>query len=126
MQLTEEDKSALLKMEKEFLTPEFRANPEAAAEIFDEDFVEFGQSGRRYDKAGIIADLRAESFKGIRTISQFAARPLAPGLVLVTYVITVQALGADRTSQSLRSSIWRKSQGQWQIVFHQGTPTKGR
>jgi hypothetical protein len=50
---------------------------------------------------------------------------LAPGVVLVTYNAVRQDESEEQLAYSLRSSIWRLSEGRWQMIFHQGTPSKG-
>jgi hypothetical protein len=47
------------------------------------------------------------------TVQDFATRELAPDVVLVTY----------KTASALRSSIWKRIGGKWQMIFHQGTGT---
>lgn len=88
------------------------------AELLAEDFVEFGSSGKIYNKDQSIASLQAET-GGEFTITQFCAKMLAPDLALLTY-------HAHRHSKppvhTLRSSIWQKRAGHWKIIFHQGTP----
>ena len=57
------------------------------------------------------------------SLTEFAARRLAPGIFLVTYRTTWDA-GADEPGRSrLRSSIWKLIDGRWQMAFHQGTPS---
>jgi hypothetical protein len=45
---------------------------------------------------------------------------LAPDVVLATY----RVVDETRKQHTLRSSIWKLKDGRWQMVFHQGTPTK--
>ena len=46
---------------------------------------------------------------------------LGPGVVLVTYRIARRASPEESPQHLLRSSIWKLIDGQWQMVFHQGT-----
>jgi hypothetical protein len=88
------------------------------AELLAEDFVEFGSSGKIYNKAQCIASLQAET-GGEFTITQFCVKLLAPDLALLTY----HALRhSEPPVHTLRSSIWQKRAGHWQFIFHQGTP----
>ena len=50
-------------------------------------------------------------------VSDFAARRLAPSVVLLTYRATADGVA------TLRSSIWRRAGDCWQMMFHQGTPS---
>jgi hypothetical protein len=96
---------------------EVRNSPQAVAELLADEFVEFGSSGRIFDKAAIIAMLKNEVVDLQVTVENFAVRELAPGVGLVTYLSASQAGGG----RSLRSSIWRLLDGRWQMIFHQGT-----
>jgi len=102
-----------------------RGSAEQVGRLLADDFVEFGSSGYAYDKQQIIEALQQEKPDPALRISltEFAARRLAPGIFLVTYRTTWDA-GADEPGRSrLRSSIWKLIDGRWQMVFHQGTPS---
>lgn len=106
-------------LEEKLLSGEFRRDREAVAALLAEDFREFGSSGRVWNKQQILDQLETEeSFEA--EIENFEAVALAAGAVLVTYKVTVRRSGAEGAS-SLRSSIWVKREGRWQILFHQGT-----
>lgn len=79
--------------------------------LIAEDFMEFGRSGRTWDRHSI-----REVLEGVdpapATIEEFEAISLADGVALVTY----------RASSTNRSSIWIRRDGRWQLRFHQGTP----
>lgn len=74
----------LLQLEERLLQPEIRKSPHSVAQLLSEDFVEFGSSGRVYDKWAVI-----EQFAGGQSVpmvlSDFEARALAPGVMLATY-----------------------------------------
>lgn len=99
--------------------PEVRANPEELAKVLANEFFEIGSSGRIFYKS----DCVVEGGSGQWDVSMFDFRvhPLAEGVVLTTYRIE------DRTRQrnTLRSSIWKLTDGRWQMVFHQGTIMQG-
>ena len=84
------------------------------AHLFADDFREIGASGRTYDKPRALATLMAAPPQEI-AIENFAARELGDAHVLVTY------LARTPGRVTLRSSIWARRAGGWQIVFHQGT-----
>ena len=114
----------LRQLEEQLLAPEVRRSAERVGRMLADDFVEFGSSGRAYDKAQIIEALQQEApDPDVRIrVTEFAARRLAPEVVLVTYRSVRQgAPGAAQVSR-LRSSIWKMIDGRWQMVFHQGTP----
>lgn len=114
--------SELRDLEEQLLLPEVRQSSKRVAALLAEDFVEFGSSGRTFRKKQILKLLRNEPFAR-RSLSHFKSTALAENIVLVRYVAT-RRVGRGRTVRSLRSSIWRRKNGRWQMVFHQGTLTK--
>ncbi len=54
MQLSSEDVQELQRLEEELLRPEVRRSPEKMAVLLADDFLEFGRSGRIYDKVNIL------------------------------------------------------------------------
>jgi hypothetical protein len=110
---------ALRQLEEELLKPEVRRSPDRISQLLADDFMEIGSSGNVYDRRGIIEAMRREADTPFvrATLSDFTARWLAAEVALVTY-------RSKRGGQArLRSSIWKKTQGQWLMVFHQGTAT---
>lgn len=85
--------------------------------LIDEAFVEFGASGRPWDRAAVLA-LLAEPREDEVTIGGLEVARLASDVRLVTYRITLNG------RLSLRSSIWVRRDGRWWLRFHQGTRTE--
>jgi len=104
-------------LEEQLLGADVRRSPAELAALLDDDFVEIGASGRRYDKRGVIAALLAEATPRRATLTEFAAREVAPDVVLATYRVLPEGAPA-----SLRCSLWRRRDDRWQLLFHQGTP----
>jgi hypothetical protein len=91
---------------------------ESAALLADE-FVEFGASGKVWNKQEIVAAMaRWQPIE--RTFEDFAVRELGPSLCLVTY----RLIDVGHRSSSLRSSLWRYDGESWRMIFHQGTLVK--
>jgi hypothetical protein len=111
----------LRRLEERLLDPAVRSSGSDLGDLIADDFVEFGGSGRVYDKQQVVEAIRSEP-PARRTIEDFAARSLAPGVVLVTYRARREDPGGQPAAASLRSSIWTWRDGRWQVVFHQGTP----
>ena len=110
----------LLGLESRLLEPATRKDAAAVASLLSDDFVEFGSSGRIFDKDSVIAAL-GDEVPSARSISDFKLYPLADGVALVTY-IAISGNGPDQTPrESLRSSIWRRRGAEWKMTFHQGT-----
>src|SRR5262245_2410822 len=122
-QLAEAD--LLRQLEEDLLKPEVRQSPECLGQLLADEFIEFGSSGRSYDKTQTIDSLRQEQPDPTIHIelTEFSARRLAPDVVLVTYrTVQRDSQGVPEASR-LRSSIWKLIDGRWQMVFHQGTPS---
>ena len=111
----------LRQLEESLLDPAVRKNAELVSSLLADDFIEFGSSGRVFDKASIIEDLKNEPPRPASLLSDFAVRPLAPGTMLVNYQSTRRDPFHKPLSQTWRSSIWVQRNGRWQITFHQGT-----
>ena len=107
-------------LEERLLQPEVRRARAELTALLDEDFVEIGASGRRYDRAAIIAALAADAAPGRVTLADFSARALAPDLVQLVFR-TVR--DGDPPRAAWRSSLWRRRDGRWRMLFHQGTLT---
>jgi hypothetical protein len=45
-------------------------------------------------------------------------------MILLTYISAIKDKPKRDSKQAMRSSIWRLSDRQWRMVFHQGTPIK--
>jgi len=92
-----------------------RNSREAVSALLDNDFFEFGMSGRAYDRQATIELLRADDSELLPEVRDFQVRSLAPDVVLVTY------RSGRGDVFALRSSIWRLNGGKWRMAFHQGT-----
>ena len=67
----------LLECEKKLLDPSLRRNPEKLASRLDDDFVEFGSSGRTYDKKQVLHQLSRQVPAQV-TIEEFRVVELTP------------------------------------------------
>jgi hypothetical protein len=101
-------------LEERLLQREVRSDEASLARLIADDFVEFGASGKVWNKSEVISGLKTEAFV-TRLISDVEVRALADDVVLVTYI-------CRSSTTSLRSSIWRREEKRWQMTFHQGTP----
>ena len=108
----------LQELELCLLQPSVRKS-QRLAQLLAEGFVEFGSSGQTFTKEQAVAALQAEATTKC-TATQFKVQLLAPHVALITYRAHRHS---DPPAHTLRSSIWEHIHGQWQMVFHQGTPT---
>lgn len=111
-------------LELSLLEHAVRASAERLDGLLDEDFVEFGASGRRFGKREVLAELPDESEVRYRACD-LQARWLAPDLLQLTYR-SERSSGDGSRRHALRSSLWRCRDGQWRMLFHQGTPIVGQ
>jgi hypothetical protein len=110
----DEETAEVVRREQQLLDPRRRAAGDRVQELLHPDFVEYGSSGRAWDRAAITAALGHEpEVSGDAT--DFSPVALAENVVLLTYRIVGPA-------GSLRSSVWVKDpQAGWRLRFHQGT-----
>src|SRR5260370_463090 len=120
MQAERTDAEHIRQLEEKLLQSNFRTSFGAVADLLADHFVEFGSSGRVFNKPQIIASLQQEDGPCQRSLQDFETNLLAPGVILATYRASRQADNGEPAIQSLRSSIWKLIDGRWQMVFHQG------
>jgi hypothetical protein len=108
-------------LEERLLDTTIRRNSDLVASLLADDFLEFGSSGRTFDKAAILEELRNEPSRPTPLLSDFGIRPLAPDVMLVTYRTTRLSSSGEPISHARRSSIWVNRDNRWQMTFHQGT-----
>jgi hypothetical protein len=113
MKLPDNNAAFFFELETSLHMTHIRNSPDAVSALLADDFVEFGRSGKVWDKCSIMESMQREKVDQKVTVKEFAARELAPDVVLVTY----------KTASALRSSIWKRLGGKWQMIFHQGTGT---
>lgn len=99
-----------------------------AEALLHPDFVEVGYSGRRYDKAAILALLAAEAPGESRILAQdFELQWLGPDQVLVLYRSAHRQADGGLARHSRRTSLWLREPSAgtvWRMRFHQGTATE--
>ena len=117
--ITAAEINELQELELRLLQPGVRADRQQVA-LLAEEFFEIGASGKVYDRQGA-AEALALADGGSVSLSDFLARALEPDLVLVTYRSFWRGPG-DAQAQALRSSLWRRTETGWMLLFHQGTP----
>jgi len=109
----------IIKQENQLLA---RTDPvEVLCKLIDDEFIEIGSSSQIHDKAEVIRWLSSAD-QSERNGIQFKAKQLSDDVILLTYISCIKENHSSETKQALRSSIWRRTQDGWQMVFHQGTP----
>lgn len=91
-------------------------------ELLADDFLEIGSSGNSYDKkAQLVAVKGTNTSTSIQiSVTDFKIKLLASDVLLATY----KTFRHNDSKYALRSSVWKKSESKWRLIFHQGTPTK--
>ncbi len=110
-------------LEERLLQSDVRKSTQEVADLLADDFIEFGSSGCIFNKQQVIEALQQVT-PAQRSLREFKALVLDPDIVLVTYQVVQYSGSDDESTYSLRSSIWKLIDDRWQMVFHQGTPTK--
>ncbi len=111
--------SELKKREPVFHRTEFGTTPRDFENMTDADFHEVGASGRRYSRQYVLATLAERHLMphgDVWETSEFHCIELGPDTYLLTYTLL-----QDHVRVTRRASIWRRTAGKWQIVYHQGT-----
>ena len=104
-------------LEERHLKPAIRSSKEEMDKILADEFTEIGSSGRMFDKEDCMnRDLSQDDL----SMHQFNMQEVAADIVLTTYYLINKTLGRH----TLRSSLWKRIDGRWQLYFHQGTVTK--
>lgn len=109
----------LSRREPIFHRPEFGTTRADFERMTDEDFWEIGASGSRYTRQMVLDALEkryAVPHKDVWETMDFRCRKLAPEVYLLTYNLV-----QDKVRHTRRSTIWRRTGGEWKIVYHQGT-----
>jgi len=108
----------LRRREPIFHRPEFGATGAEFESMVDDDFWEIGASGRRYTRKYVLEVLENRVLtpgEDLWETTDFRCQELASGLYLLTYTLRQ----GERITR--RSTIWRRVDPDWKIVFHQGT-----
>jgi len=100
-----------------------KSEQDILAQMCDE-FWEVGASGNVYTKQDVLDTLLARyndlNYQDIWETKDFQLTQIAPDNYLLTYVLI-----QDKTRLTRRSTSWRKVNGQWKILYHQGTIISG-
>ena len=107
-------------LELELLKPEVRKSKERLNELIADDFLEIGASGSNFNKEDILNELPDQSEINF-LMQDFNTIEISPDTILATYQVEKIILESDEKIKSARSSIWKNKDGNWQIIFHQGT-----
>jgi hypothetical protein len=113
----------LRKLEESLLDTAVRRDRKKMRSMLAENFLEFGSSGRIWNRNSIIELLSQETAFVPPAIEDFRCAFLTDDVTLVTYRTVRTDPETGEVLASLRSSIWKNESGTWRMRFHQGTRT---
>ncbi|WP_373546405.1 DUF4440 domain-containing protein [Chamaesiphon sp.] len=119
MEITNEDREILKRLEEELWREETRFDMQRMHELIADDFLEFGRSGRVYRRQDTLT-IESQPIDAILPLLEFHTRLLDRNTVQVTYNSAVTY--DDAIEYARRSSIWSRTRSGWILRFHQGTP----
>lgn len=83
-------------------------------------FTEIGRSGQRYNRSDLFP-VNIKPFEAVMPLQDFKLLAISEVYALTTYVSAVRH--NDLIEYAYRSSTWLKDDDQWQLFYHQGTPS---
>ena len=108
----------LKQREPVFHHPELGATRRDYENMTDPEFWEVGASGRRYSREFVLDTLasRAPDPEESKWLTRdFQCREIAADNYLITYTL----FQGPRVTR--RATLWRRTAGGWQVLYHQGT-----
>jgi hypothetical protein len=103
-------------LEEKLLKPDIRTSKSDLEELLSNEFMEFTSSGNVINKQDCLDGLQTNRME----LYDFSIKVLSEELILSKFRLNI----VDKNNHSLRSSIWKYSDGRWQMLFHQGTLTQ--
>ena len=117
------DQQVILDGERALIEAQRSADRATAARLLAADFCEIGQSGRLLTREEVLDGMTAAP------VIAFALEPrrwieVADDCIILLYASDVSRHmdGVTRRRHALRSSTWRREDGEWRMLFHHGTP----
>lgn len=110
----------IFQLENRLQRPDVRKSVEQLEELIADDLIEVGSSGQVYAKKDVLKNLPASPEIKF-TMTDFKIIKLSPTIVQSLFKTKKVNQETNQTTRSLRSSIWRNENGQWKMIFHQGT-----
>lgn len=109
--------------DEKLLNPEIRKSPQEISQLLADEFIEIGASGTVYDKQKTIETLVHEKGRHL-LMEDYKTKELSAELILSTYLLVKSDKDDIDKEHSFRTSIWKISNGNWHLIFHQGTLIK--
>ena len=106
------DEATVVRLERELLRDEVRADPASVAALLHPEWEEIGASGRRWSRDELLAEIAP--LPSPVELELLATHRISDDAQLVVW----RSVGE---STALRSSLWVRSGASWRQRFHQGT-----
>lgn len=110
-------------LEAQLHHPGVRCSREQLERLLHPNFHEVGRSGRPYSRETVIQHLAAQDTQPSVQSGNYAVTVLADDCALLTYRSAHRQSDGSLADHALRSSVWMRTDGVWQLYYHQGTPT---
>jgi hypothetical protein len=119
IEIGREDYERLKQLEESLWQQEYRFDPAYMEATLAPDFLEFGRSGRVYEREDTLM-IETQPIQAKLPLPQFVARLITEDVALITYVSEITY--GDNIERANRSSLWSRHSTGWKMRFHQGTP----
>jgi hypothetical protein len=119
---SKEPGSLIKQLEEELLWRAARKDAERLNELIADEFIEIGKSGKIYTKQALIDALKNEKFTK-SDITDYKISFISDTIALIVYTSKIYDKAKSKVQSTIRSSIWKSFNGEWKMIFHQGTPT---
>ena len=114
-------KNHIKALEEKLLQTDLKSHPEIIDELLSDDFEEIGDKGKVSSRAEVVSWLMHKDNKIEWVLDEFRVRELSSELALVNYCEKVKNNPNKESKGALRSSLWRKCDDHWKMIFHQAT-----
>ena len=108
-------KTEILELEKSLFKYEFMSNKNYLNKIIDDNYIEIGKSGKEFTKQDIIRELSNLKEDRNITIYNYNCRKISTNTFLVNYITK------NNNDNIFRTSIWKKENNKFKIIFHQAS-----
>ncbi len=105
----------VLELEKSLFKHEYMSDVMYLNEIIDDNFMEVGKSGKKYNKKDVIDDLSIVKEDRKIVIYNFTCEKISEDIYLIHYITK------SNEGNMFRTSIWRKEYDRVKIIFHQAS-----
>jgi hypothetical protein len=109
----------VIEMELKLLDKDIRNNKNELNKYISKEFIEYGSSGKIYTYDDTLCLSSNDEEQIDYKILKMDAKILSENIILLLYIIEIS--NDNKKIITNRSSIWKKDNNSWKIIFHQGT-----